>query len=103
MTWLAVGCFRVDLDALDFCVETLTRTQAELEALSHDLEAQLLRLHEEWRGEAALAHAQAQHRWESSFHRLRESLAALSVAARHAHGSYAAATDANQAMWSQLR
>lgn len=102
MTWLAVGCFRVDLDALDTCVETLARSQADLEALSQDLEAQLLRLHEEWRGEAALAHAQTQRRWESAFHRLQESLAALSAAARHAHGSYAAATGANQAMWSQL-
>jgi len=102
MTRLAVGSFRVDLEALESCVAGLTTTEAELETLASDLTAQLARLHEGWRGEAAAAHSGAQAAWERSFHQLQEALAALRTGAAHAHASYGAAASANRTMWSQL-
>lgn len=101
MTRLAVGIFRADLDALDSCVVTLARTEADLEALASDLTGRLAHLHEGWRGEAAHAHRAAQQRWDAAFRRLQEALAEVRAAARHAHASYLAASDANRAMWSQ--
>lgn len=103
MTRLDVGSFRVDLDSLDSCVWALGRTEGELETLASDLTAQLGRLHEDWRGDAALAHTEAQRHWSTAFHQLQEALTSLRTAAGHAHTSYDTAARANQAMWSQLR
>lgn len=102
MTWLAVGTFRVETDALEACVAGLGRTEAELERLGDDLARRLAVLHEDWHGDAALAHATAQQRWEASLRRLQEALADVRRAARHAHRSYEAAVEASRRMWAQL-
>lgn len=102
MTWLSMGAFRVDTDALDACIAGLGQTETELETIGADLARRLAALHENWRGDAARAQMAAQRRWETSLRELQDALTDLRRAAQHAHRSYNAAIDANRRMWAQV-
>ena len=99
---MASDDFSIDPDELDAVVADIARTEAALEALTHDIERQVARLHESWEGLAAQAQREAQNEWEQGLRTMRQALAELRAAAAQASRNYTEAAEANRSMWEGL-
>jgi len=95
--------FTLDVEDLDAVISDLEGTEARLESLTADLEAQMRTLHETWEGLAAQAHVEAHDEWTTGMRAMRQAMSDLRAAARAAHSNYTAAADANRSMWEQMR
>ena len=98
-----VDSFSLDPDELDAVIGDLERTEAALNTITSDLETQRRALHDEWEGLAAQAHSEAHAQWTAGMVAMRQAMSDLRAAARAAHDNYAAAGDANLAMWRSLQ
>lgn len=94
--------FEIDLDELDGVISDLERTERRLETLTHDIERQILALHESWEGLSAIAQKEAQAEWNQGMEAMRTALADLRAASRMAHTNYSAAAEDNLKMWQQV-
>ena len=99
---MASDDFAIDPDELDAVVADIARTESALEALTHDIERQVAKLHESWDGLAAQAQREAQREWEQGLLTMRQALAELRSAAAQASVNYNQAADANRSMWEGL-
>ncbi|HEX6151109.1 WXG100 family type VII secretion target [Nocardioides sp.] len=94
--------FAVDLDLLDEVVHRLGQHHTKLDELDARLAATVRRLHGDWLGAAADAHADAQARWDAGFATMRAALAHMRSAAEMAQGNYRDAAEANVRLWQEL-
>ncbi len=94
--------FSVDLDLLDEVVRSLGQHHDRLELLDARLAHVVRRLHDEWAGAAAVAHADAQEQWDAGFAAMRSALSDMRAAAAVAHRNYGLAAEANVALWQEL-
>lgn len=95
--------FTLDPDELDAVIADLERTEAALETMTNDLEAQMRALHEVWEGLAAQAHGEAHAQWNAGMVAMRRAMSEMRAAARTAHGNYLAAGEANLSMWRAMQ
>ena len=94
--------FAVDLDQLDAVIGRLRLHHDHLESLDARLVVVVRRLHDDWSGVAADAHADAQAQWDAGFAGMRSALAHMLAAAEIARDNYHAAAEANVALWREL-
>ena len=98
-----MSAFEVDVDELRAVITALAAQSATLRDLADEVEAASATLHAEWSGLARDAHVTEHTRWAGDFVRMREALADLHTIGDTAAHNYAAAVDANVAMWEQVR
>lgn len=94
--------FAVDVAELDIVVARLGASHALLADRVAELEQAVRAGQHDWTGAASEAHAAAHERLMTGAAEIRAALAGLQAAARQAHGSYTAATEANTLTWRQL-
>ncbi|WP_426245471.1 WXG100 family type VII secretion target [Nocardioides sp. LHG3406-4] len=97
-----VNRFTVDSDELDAVIADVEKTEAALQSLTEDLEAQIKALQSVWGGLAADAQQAAQQEWDQGMAAMRTALNELRQAARAAHGNYTGAATTNVTMWESL-
>jgi WXG100 family type VII secretion target len=95
-----VNGFRADLAALEDLVARLGAFDQRAANLTDRLEADARRLHGQWSGPAADAHATAHRRWQLAHEQVRVALEQLAGFARGAHTNYLSAAASNLRMWS---
>jgi WXG100 family type VII secretion target len=98
-----MSAFEVDVDELRAVVAAKTTQSATLRDLAAEVEAVSTTLAAEWSGLARDAHVTAHTRWAGDFVRMREALTDLHTIGGTAADNYAAAVEANVAMWEQVR
>jgi len=94
--------FKVDLAELDAGIGGLDSFAGTVAGQLRTLERTVQTLQQEWLGAAADANAVAHQRLAAGAREMHAALVELHAAARHAHGSYAAAVTANVSTWKQL-
>ncbi len=92
--------YAVDLEQLDMLVGRLAAFEQALEGVRDDVESRMRRLGVVWTGRAAVEHQQAHVTWATGEADTRDALVALRSAVATARANYAAALQANAAMWS---
>ena len=98
-----MSAFDVDVDELRTVVAAMAVQSATLRDLADEVEAASTSLDAEWSGLARDAHVVAHSRWAGDFAQMREALTDLHAVGDAAAGNYAAAVEANVAMWEQVR
>jgi len=94
--------FKVDLDAVaDFAADLRSYSAAVEQALA-DAQSQVARLHAEWSGSAADAHAAGHARWHRDTEAVRTALNDIQQIVSTAHANYSEAVTVNRGMWNQL-
>ncbi len=94
--------FAVDLDQLDEVIGRLRLHHDLLESLDVRLTIAVRKLHDDWAGAAADAHADAQAQWDAGFAAMRSALGGMRAAAEVARDNYEAAAKANVALWREV-
>jgi uncharacterized protein YukE len=92
--------YAVDLEQLDALVGRLAAFEQALEGVRDDVESRMRRLGVVWSGRAADEHQQASITWAAGEATARSGLRELRSAVSVARANYAAALQANAAMWS---
>lgn len=98
-----MSAFEVDVDELRAVVAAMTAQSATLRDLAAEVEAASTTLNAEWSGLARDAHLTAHSRWTGDFTQMKDALIALHSLGNTAADNYAAAVEANLAMWKQVR
>jgi WXG100 family type VII secretion target len=98
-----MSVFEVDVDELRAVVAAMTAQSATLRDLADEVEAASTSLSAEWSGLARDTHATAHTRSAGDFVLMREALTDLHAIGGTAADNYAAAVEANVAMWEQVR
>jgi WXG100 family type VII secretion target len=98
-----MSVFEVDVDELRAVVAAMTAQSATLRDLADEVEAASTSLNAEWSGLARDAHVTAHTRWAGDFVQMRDALTDLHTIGGTAADNYAAAVEANVAMWEQVR
>lgn len=92
--------YAVDLEQLDLLVGRLAAFEQALEGVRDDVESRMRRLGVMWTGLAAAEHQAAASTWAAGEATARSALRELRSAVATARANYAAALQANAAMWS---
>jgi WXG100 family type VII secretion target len=98
-----MSAFEVDVDELRAVVAAMAAQSAALRDLADEAEAASATLSAEWSGLARDAHVTAHTRWAGDFVQMRDALTDLHAVGDTAAHNYAAAVEANVAMWEQVR
>ena len=91
--------YLADFDAIESHVAHAQRFSDRVEQAAVHLQRVVDDLHLTWAGQAAAAHRVAHQEWSRGAEAMREALAAMAAAARHARSGYASAATANRDMW----
>ena len=98
-----MSAFEVDVDELRAVVAAMTAQSATLRDLAAEVDAASTTLNAEWSGLARDAHVTEHTRWAGDFARMSDALGDLREIGGTAADNYAAALEANGAMWEQVR
>jgi WXG100 family type VII secretion target len=95
--------YAVDLELASSVLSSLASVESGLSEVVVDLRWRIDRLHSIWDGHAAAAHVSAHQSWVASYDEMHSALVTMRRAVRTARDNYAAAVEANDAMWSSVR
>ncbi|WP_457206169.1 WXG100 family type VII secretion target [Nocardioides sp. P5_C9_2] len=95
--------YDVDVDELVAVIAAMGSCAHDLADLAADVEASQGALHADWTGLASDAHTVSHSSWRTSFADMSSALTVLRSVGEVARSNYVRATEANLAMWEQVR